>query len=187
MKKIILSLMVAVSFIYAESEVLINSKVVKSPKVKVGDTIETKKEAFKFNINKDAFLVRPNSKVVFDGNSGTVKTLKVITGGILAVFGKGAKTIETKTMTAGIRGTGVYLEATENSTYFCDCYGIVDLRANDEKYKHLHTTLDTKHHGAKEFFIKDGKFFMEDAGMINHTDKELIELEAMVGRKVPFK
>jgi hypothetical protein len=40
--------------------------------------------------------------------------------------------LKTKTATVGIRGTGVYLEADPEQTYFCTCYGVADVTANDD-------------------------------------------------------
>jgi hypothetical protein len=34
--------------------------------------------------------------------------------------------------TAGIRGTGIYTETRGDGTYFCTCWGAVDLAATDD-------------------------------------------------------
>ncbi|MBK7006971.1 MAG: hypothetical protein IPH37_19120 [Burkholderiales bacterium] len=41
-----------------------------------------------------------------------------ITGKVLAVFGPGAKRIDTATATVGIRGTACYIESGEGQMYF---------------------------------------------------------------------
>jgi hypothetical protein len=76
-------------------------------------------------INQDAFLQRENSSVSFSGVTADV--MRVLTGKILSVFGKGPKKLYTLTATIGIRGTGCYIEADENRVYFCLCYGVADV------------------------------------------------------------
>ena len=51
----------------------------------------------------------------------------MLTGGLLAVW-KGNRQIETSVATAGIRGTGCYIEVEKRRTYFCLCYGAVVLQ-----------------------------------------------------------
>jgi hypothetical protein len=64
-----------------------------------------------FTINRDAFLVCANSRVHFSSSDNIV----------MGVFGGGDHILKSDHMTAGIRGTGVYLEADRDQTYFCLC------------------------------------------------------------------
>ena len=41
--------------------------------------------------------------------------------------------LHTTTATIGVRGTGVYLESDPEQTYFCTCYGITDIAANNDE------------------------------------------------------
>ena len=83
-----------------------------------GDTVMTGANSeVVYVINQDAFLQRENSAVSFSGAVADV--MRVLTGKILSVFGKGPKKLQTVTATIGIRGTGCYIEAEENRVYFC--------------------------------------------------------------------
>ena len=75
-----------------------------------GDSIVTgaNSEAI-YVIGQDAFLQRAGSTVSFSGVSADV--MRVLSGKILSVFGKGSKKLETATATIGIRGTGCYIWA----------------------------------------------------------------------------
>jgi len=171
-------------------EVTINGKPLKNNhSIKIGDTVEVIGEgSVRFNIGKDAFLLRDKTRARFEG-SGGVEVIKVFSGSLMGVFGKGKKTLHTKTATIGIRGTGLYLETEKKRTYFCDCYGVIDVDAND---RHLHhhphqsTTLKSDHHDARFITDKGERFMIEPAGMLNHNDDELRLLEGMVGRKPYF-
>ena len=75
-----------------------------------------------FVIGNNAFLLRANSHVQFTPvkrSNVAISTLRLITGGLLSVFGPGPKKLLTSTATIGIRGTGVYMEAGEDSSYVC--------------------------------------------------------------------
>jgi hypothetical protein len=99
-------------------------------------------------IGPDAFLQREKSKVIFE-ESGGAQIMRVVTGKILSVFGKGKErqrnlSLVTSTATIGIRGTGCYIEAEEARTYFCLCYGEAEVTPKgDPKQKE---TIQTKHH-----------------------------------------
>lgn len=144
-------------------------------------TVKTGKVPVRFKIKSDAFLMRPHSEARFDA-----KGFHLIKGGILSVFGKGERTLRTKTATMGIRGTGLYLEADSHGTYFCDCYGTIDLYKNGDGDPILHETLVSHHHNARRIDT-DGEGLIVRRGVLyNHSDAELRLLEAMVGRTVPF-
>ena len=148
-----------------------------------GDVITTgaQSEAI-YIIGKDAYLQRDRSTVSLSGDA-LKGGLRVITGKLLAVFGKGDKRIETGTATIGIRGTGCYIEAAENKVYFCLCYGTADIASNKAPDKV--ETIQTEHHEHPVILHANGSQ-MEAAEMINHTDSELILLESLLGRVPPF-
>lgn len=141
-----------------------------------------------FVVGHDAFLARANSRVELSGDASktVLGGLRLVTGAILSVFepGKG-KRIQTATATIGIRGTGIYVEAQKNRTYACTCYGeaeLVPLDAPEDA-----ETVRTKHHDQPRYIYPKGMPRMiEKAPVINHADAELILLESLVGRKVPF-
>lgn len=152
--------------------------------VNAGDTIVTGSgsEAI-YVIGQDAYLQRDNSAVAVAGDilkSG----LRVLNGKLLSVFGKGNKRIETATATIGIRGTGCYLEASAEKTYFCLCYGLADIAlARDSQSVR---TVQTTHHEQPLYLHADPRQGMAMAPMINHSDAELVMLENLVGRLPPF-
>ena len=102
-------------------------------KVSLNDFIVTKKNSkVTFKIGKDAFMAKENTTLLFSDRNN-IKTLKVLKGGVLAVFKTGNKfSLKTKNMTAGIRGTGVYLENIKDKSYYCTCYGSVDIKSKTQ-------------------------------------------------------
>ncbi|MFE8643900.1 hypothetical protein ACFX58_02305 [Sphingomonas sp. NCPPB 2930] len=105
-----------------------------------GDTLQTGPgSSLVFAIGGDAFRMRPESHLVVERGATlhTVSLLRLATGAVTSVWGRGPqRTILTPTLTAGIRGTGVYTQVYggENPrTYFCNCYGTVDLVAGGDR------------------------------------------------------
>lgn len=156
--------------------------------VKQGDHVETFADAeVVFVVGKDAYLQRAGSKIRLESGSGSTfsQVLRVISGRILSVFAKGDVQIETPTVTLGIRGTGVYIEASEDSTYVCLCYGTAEYRPTAQPDQVIMQT--TMHHEKPLMFSADAsKPIMASAEMKNHSDAELTMLEALVGRVPPF-
>ena len=172
-------------------EVIINHKpAVEGQLIKPGDTIVTGRnsEAI-YVIGQDAYLQRELSTVSF-GADALQNLMRVVSGKILSVFGKGAKTIQTSTATIGIRGTGCYIEdegtGAKARTYFCLCYGSVDL--TPKAAPHEAESYTTTHHDKPMYVLNDMKMakMMVPAEVINHTDEELTLLEGLVGRVTPF-
>lgn len=158
-----------------------------------GDVITTGSASLGvFVVGKDAFLVRENSRLELAGEkAGTepgatkfVKTLKVAAGKVLSVFGSTGKRIETLTAIAGTRGTGVYIESDPEVTYLCLCYGAVDLSSATKP--DARDSFSTEYHESRYILPSGGGRIFLKAPKINHTDEELVMLEALVGRKVPF-
>ncbi len=149
-----------------------------------GDTVETDAGAeIIYVIGQDAFLQRENSVVRFAGNAAA-DFMRVISGKLLGVFGNGSKVIRTPTATLGIRGTGCYIEAEPERTYFCLCYGEVEV-APDATPGKVHR-YRTKHHDLPYYIGKDAGLSMLPASVINHSDSELTLLESLCGRRTPF-
>ena len=165
--------------IISSGEVLVNGKALtKDTQIKQGDTIETKANSkIRFNISKDAFGARENSKFKLD-SLGSKRILNVINGGVMAVFGGGNHGISTSNMTAGIRGTGTFTLVKNGKTYFCTCYGHTEVNAVGKTNQ-----MEATHHNMI-WITKDKIKVAHD--MEGHNDDELRELEAMVGRKPEF-
>jgi hypothetical protein len=167
-----------------------------------GDTLQTgpDSEAI-YVLGKDAFLQRSDSIVSFGTDAG-IEFMRVVTGKILSVFSKGPRKIQVSTATIGIRGTGCYIEdepaakvgaggtasgANKTSrTYFCLCYGSVELTPAASPTQPA--TYSTQHHDHPLYIFDDSSMptAMVPAEVMNHTDLELTMLEALVGRRPPF-
>ena len=141
--------------------------------------------------NQNSYIQRGNSRVVLERTErpegGFAAGLRVVTGALLSVFPRGSPmTLKTKTATVGIRGTGVYLEADEEQTYFCTCYGVADVAANEDPQSK--DTVAASHHDRPLYILaKEPKGRnIRKAPFINHTDQELMLIETLVGRNPPF-
>ena len=143
-----------------------------------------------FVSGQQAYIQRGDSRVALESppSEGVVAaSLRLVTGALLSVFPRGTPMqLKTKTATVGIRGTGVYLEADPEQTYFCTCYGVADVTANEDPESR--DTVVAKHHD-RPLYILSGQSKgrnIRKAGFLNHTDQELALIEALVGRKPPF-
>jgi len=141
-----------------------------------------------FVVGRDAFMARAGSRVELQGDASkaVVSGLRLVTGALLSVFetGKGRR-IQTATATIGIRGTGIYIEVEKNRTYACTCYGEAELVPVDEP-KDAEVVRTTHHDQPRYIYAKGMPRMIDVAPVINHTDTELILLESLVGRTVPF-
>ena len=162
-------------------------------KTRIGpnDTIDTgKRSEVVFISGTSAFILRESSRMSLGQQTAAnvvTNALRLITGKILAVFGPNSpQHIWTNTAHIGIRGTGVYAETDPEQTYFCTCYGVTDINANSDP--NSKKTVTSKHHDEPVYILakaKDGKTIRK-APFINHTDQELMLIEALVGRSPPF-
>ena len=179
------------SFYRIKGQVLVNGQPA-TPTTRVGpeDTLETGKGAEAiFVIEDSAYIARESTSIKFSRQSGNVlsNVLRVLTGKILAVFPPGKpQRMQTTTATLGIRGTGVYAESEPESTYFCTCYGIVDIAALDDPSSTK--TVNTRHHDEPVYILAKGEEGrkIRRAPFINHSDQELMLIETLVGREPPF-
>jgi len=158
--------------------------------VKPGDVITTGRDAeLVVVVGRDAFLVRAQSRIELSGDAARllVSGLRVVTGALLSVFETGRqKQIRTATATIGIRGTGIYVELDGARTYVCTCYGEAVLTPVDDPA--AAETVRTEHHDDPRYiYAKGTPRMIEKAPVVNHTDAELIMLESLVGRTVPFE
>ena len=177
------------AMIEVQGEVLVNGRPAKpGAALKPGDSVATAPgSSAVFVLGRDAFLIRERSELLTAGNSALADSLRLVTGKLLSVFGRGSRRITTPTATIGIRGTGIYIEAEAERTYVCTCYGVVDLQASN--MPEARETVSTTHHDAPRYIYAHGEMpikMIAQAPVVNHTDAELIMLEALVGRKPPF-
>ncbi len=172
-----------------KGEVLVNGRPAKlGAALKPGDSVATAAgSSAVFVIGGDAFLMRERSELLTAGGKALAGSLRLVTGKLLSVFGRGQRSINTPTAIIGIRGTGIYLEVEAERTYVCTCYGVADLQASNMPA--ARETVSTTHHDAPRYVYAHGEMpikMIEVAPVINHSDAELIMLEALVGREPPF-
>jgi hypothetical protein len=176
-----------------KGKVTVNGRVAdsKTP-VFSGDTVETGSDSqIVFRLNQDAFLLRANStlrlekKTQFDP---LISGLRLLTGALAVVFGKGSKKIYAQTLTAGIRGTGIYLETRPEVSYFCTCYGVAELETRTDPGNQDKELITSSRHVSRYVFrdAQAGGVRIAAAPTINHTDEELAMLEGLVGRSCPL-
>jgi len=154
--------------------------------IRPGDEIITgQRSMLVFTLEKDAYLVRPNSRLLLQQESGVVSALRMLTGGLLSVFAPGRKKILTPVATLGLRGTGVYAEVSRGNTYFCTCYGETEISAwNSDRPAEI---ISSNYHKARMISASNpNNWNMQAAEFKSHTDAELIMLEALQNRKPDF-
>lgn len=138
-------------------------------------------------VGADAFILRGNSELQLGAARSAKRFFRLVSGALLTVFGPRDDGVDltAPTVTVGIRGTGVYAEAEPDRTYLCTCYGTTQLSATADA--NVSETVQAQHHDGRYIYARpvNGKL-IEKAPFINHTDLELMMLEALVGREVPF-
>lgn len=151
-----------------------------------GDTVRTgPRSEVVYVMGNNAYLMREDSELRF-ASEGAVGVLRIITGKVLAVFGPGAKRIETRTATVGIRGTACYIESGDAQVYFCLCYGSAEVQPLADPAQAQ--TLVTQYHDKPLTIGSDTRRpLLQAAPVQNHRDAELSLLEATVGRVPPFQ
>jgi hypothetical protein len=166
--------------------------------IKPGDRLTTGPGAkVVFIVGTDAFLLHGDSDVKLerprDATSKLIGGFRMLTGALLAVFDRGPRRLQTPTMTIGIRGTGVYLEAGPQITTLCTCYGDVEVWNNHSGERRriisgYHTPIVAHERELASDMMpmehmEEGKGMAVDMG---HSDEELIMLEKLVGRVSPI-
>ncbi len=173
--------------------VLANEKTI----ISASDKIETGDRSYIiFVVGKDAFILRSNSQLTLSANdekesksqikSALVNSLRLVTGKLLSVFGKSRHKISTPTATIGIRGTGIYVEAEADESYVCTCYGTTVISATNDQSSI--ETITSQHHDAPRYITASGSEgqLIRPAPVKNHDDIELLLIEELVGRQLPF-
>ncbi|MEO8858295.1 MAG: iron dicitrate transport regulator FecR [Burkholderiaceae bacterium] len=158
--------------------------------IQTGDQISTGPgTSLVFVVGNAAFKVRQNSLMTVERGDtiNTVSLLRLISGAVVSVWGAGTRRqITTSTLTAGIRGTGVYTEIfadQDNRGYFCNCYGTVDLAESTDR-----VTSHAQYHQAfwGEVHPKNSRY-LTPARAINHGDEELETLARLIGQRTAWQ
>jgi len=158
--------------------------------IQTGDVIQTGPGAnLVFAIGNSALQVRQNSRLSVERGTtlNAVSLLRLLTGAVASVWGKGVnRAIVMPTLTAGIRGTGVYAEIFADQgdrNYFCNCYGTVDLGAGNDKQ-----VSQAQYH--QSFWAdaepRNGRY-LSPAQALNHTDEELEFLARLVDQRTAWQ
>lgn len=141
-----------------------------------------------FAVGNDAFIVKGRERgasLEIDGKGTNVDQLRLISGGLVATFGKGPeRKIVTGQATIGIRGTGCYVEAQSRRSYICYCYGSFAFSARDDDT--VYENFEASYHDAGRFMLRWPRPRIVPAGGLGHDDEDLIFAESLVGRKPPF-
>ena len=169
-----------------QGDVLVNNERLRPGAfIQSGDQLETGPGSnLVFVVGNSAFQVRQNSRLVVERGAtlNAVSVLRMLTGAVVSVWGKGsARQITTPTLTAGIRGTGVYTEIFPQNayrSYFCNCYGVVDLSTRGDRANSV-----AEYHESfwAEPEPKNGRL-ITPAKAINHTDEEVERLAGLVNQ-----
>lgn len=158
--------------------------------IQTGDQIATGPgTTLVFVVGNSSFKVRQNSQLSVErgGSLNVVSVLRLLAGAVASVWGRGnTRQIITPTLTAGIRGTGVYVEVPANGngrSYLCNCYGTIDLVAGTER-----VTSVSEYHQAYwgEVQARDGRM-LTPAKALNHTDEEIEVLARLVGQRTAWQ
>jgi hypothetical protein len=158
--------------------------------IQTGDQLETGPgSSLIFVLGNTSFQVRQRSAMMVERGAtlNAVSVLRLFTGAVASVWGKGnSRQIITPTLTAGIRGTGVYTEVFPNQanrSYFCNCYGTVAMGAGADK-----VISQSGYHQAfwGEAELKNGRS-LTPAAAINHTDEELEYLARLVNQRTAWQ
>ncbi len=158
--------------------------------IQTGDRLETgPASSLIFVLGNSSFQVRQNSRITVErGNTlNAVSVLRMLSGAVASVWGRGTRRqIITPTLTAGIRGTGVYTEVVPGQnyrSYFCNCYGTVDLQAASDSVQSV-----ASYHQSfwAEPEPKAGRH-LTPARAINHSDEELEYLARLVGQRTAWQ
>ena len=157
-----------------------------------GDTVQTAKGSeIIFVVNSNSMILRGSSKLTIESEKKTddslvISGLRLLTGALLSVSRNTPMKVRTANATVGIRGTGFYMEAEPDQTYFCTCYGVTEVASNaDLESKE---TIVAKQHDRPIYILSNeakGKN-IRNAPFINHTDQELALIETLVGREPAF-
>jgi hypothetical protein len=158
--------------------------------VQTGDSIATGPgSTLIFVLGNSAFHVRQNTRMTVERGTSlfAVSVLRMITGAVVSVWGKGnLRQIITPTLTAGIRGTGVYSEIfseQNDRSYLCNCYGEVAVQAGGDRV----LSRSSYHQSFWGEVSPKGGRMLTPAKAINHTDEELEFLARLTGQQTAWQ
>ena len=174
-----------------QGDVLLNGlRLLPQETIQSGDRIATGPDStLVFVVGNTAFQVRQNTQMALERGESlfAVSVLRLLAGAVASVWGRGKiRQIITPTLTAGIRGTGVYTEVSskdDGRSYFCNCYGSIDISAGLES---LTSQADYHQSFWAEPRPKQGRM-LTPAGAINHVDEEIEVLARLVAQRTAWQ
>lgn len=142
-----------------------------------------------FVVDDNALLLRESSHLKLIAppgpSQGKLLGFHLHRGALLSVFGPGEKRIRTPHASVGVRGTGLYLEISDDRTYACACFGTVHIAPKTAPERG--ETITAKHHDHPRIIHKvPSGWGQRKAPMIHHADHEVFRLAALAGQKNPF-
>jgi hypothetical protein len=178
------------NIVHIEGEVLLNRQpLARDGIVQTGDVVQTGQNSrITFVIGDSSMHLRQNTllKVERGDSLSAVAVLRLVTGALATVFRKGReeRRVLTPTATAGIRGTGFYLESEPARTYFCNCYGEIELAGGSAR-----VVSRTDYHDS--FWIspyqqRNGSNIWPSPPR-NHTDEELETLARLLAVRTAWE
>ena len=161
-------------------------------RIKAGDTVQTAQNSeVVFVVNSHSMILRSESKLQIEQPENSPESLiigglRMLSGKLLSVSRNSSMRVTSSTATIGIRGTGFYIEADPERTYFCTCYGVTDVQATNDPQSR--ENIVATHHDRPLYIVADGGSGnnIRNAPFVNHTDQELALIETLVGRRTPF-
>ena len=161
-------------------------------RIKAGDTVQTAQNSeVVFVVNSHSMILRSESKLQIEQPENAPESLiigglRMLSGKLLSVSRNSSMRVTSSTATIGIRGTGFYIEADPERTYFCTCYGVTDVQATNDPQSR--ENIVATHHDRPLYIVADGGSGnnIRNAPFVNHTDQELALIETLVGRRTPF-
>ncbi len=146
-----------------------------------GDLVSTSANGhIAFSVDGDAYLMKGfTSMHVGERDNPIINQLRLLTGKLLAVFETGRqRQLVTRAVTIGIRGTGCFLDASPQTTYYCNCYGKTEINTGSER-----RIAEARHHDPYRVDLVHGRQVLTHShDELDHTDDELRQLESYVGR-----
>ena len=165
----------------------------RSSALQPGQTIRTGADGrVWFSVGADAYFLRPSSTMRLDASKPReplIDFLRLVSGALGATFRPGSRrTLIAPTATIGIRGTGVYLEASADVAYFCTCFGSNEILTAPSGNMMESVAVTTENHQARMIHREamSGMRIVR-AGFERHTNEEIARLESLVGRPNPFR
>ena len=169
-----------------------NQQATLATRIKAGDTVQTAQNSeVVFVVNSHSMILRSESKLQIEQPDNAPESLiigglRMLSGKLLSVSRNSSMRVTSSTATIGIRGTGFYIEADPERTYFCTCYGVTDVQATNDPQSR--ENIVATHHDRPLYIVADGGSGnnIRNAPFVNHTDQELALIETLVGRRTPF-